>query len=219
MTPKDDLVEGLAIAYRDHDPEAINRSLSAALSRMLGTGLTSIWHPLGFFRIEVGTDADGNRYVVHGWPEGQRSTQDPAWTIHRHVWPLDSYILGGVMRDEQYDITLAEGKGPSGVLYLARSAPDGQSVLDKTDEKLRLIQVGDLEYEPGQFYHVGLNAFHQSDVDLRRRCLTLVRIGHRERARSQVLGELNGPIQLRYKHKLADQDLVLDQLRRTGLSL
>ncbi|WP_433795083.1 hypothetical protein [Actinoplanes sp. CA-252034] len=173
---------------------------------------------MGFFRVDLFADDEGRRFVVHCWPREFRSTQDPAWTVHCHAWPVESMILTGRLRDTQFVHEAADERIPPGVLYLAGSAPDGMSELKRTGEAVRLAGSVDAYREEREFYEIGLDAFHESVVGARGHCMTLARIGRRKVQPARVVGEPGAPALLRYHHEAVARQLLRDEFRAAGLT-
>ncbi|MEV0134104.1 hypothetical protein AB0H83_37275 [Dactylosporangium sp. NPDC050688] len=217
VRPDDAVVGELASAYDRRDPD---RSIAAA-AELIGAcrvdDLDAWWHPLGFFRFDLALDSNGCRYTMHCWPPGIRATQNPAWTIHRHVWELESLIVEGGLRDTQFVSNDAADDRCTGVVYLAGSAPGRVSLLERTERRIGLAPDVDDFRRAGQFYNVSLSSFHESLVHPDGACLTLVRIGPRLRSRSEVVGEEHAPAALRYLHEPVDKGLLLDGLAMAGL--
>lgn len=201
------LVGGLAPAYNDRDFDAVRDAVRQLCARLVGSGVGARWHPLGFFRIELGRDDAGRRCIVHCWPEGARSTQDPAWLIHHHAWNLESCILAGQLTELEYEPAAQEAT-EHGVLYLASGMSGHISRLERTGQDTNLALRGRHTMAAGHFYRVDIGHFHQSLVPIRDHCLTLARTGPRLLPNSQVLGDRDGPHELIYRHDEVDPALV-----------
>lgn len=217
LAADDERIVRLSCAYQAHHPPAVLEALCEIMLSPAALDLRAWWHPLGFFRMDLTSRGAADRYVVHCWPEGMRRTQIPAWTVHRHAWSLESFIVGGALHDSQFDKVDAGRRRKSRGLYLVGSALDGSSLLERTGEDIDLNQSVSARHSAGQFYRVGLDAFHESVVEPSRSCVTLARIGPRQRDRSQVVGDVNGPSRLTYLGAPVDRQLLVDQLRLVGL--
>lgn len=207
-----ELVEELASAFRANDRQRA-RSAAGAVARRLLTARAvpeSIWHPLGFYRMEFGADAGGDRFAFHVWPSGPRSTQQPEWMVHRHVWPLKSFVTVGRLFDDQFDESAAL-TDELGVRYLAIVVP-GRSTLVRTDEEFAVAAVSSESVED-RFYEIELDRFHRTDVARDELCITTVRIGPRCKPNSDVLGDLDGPPEVVYERRPVDLELRTGALR------
>jgi hypothetical protein len=193
-----ELIAQLAVNYNDRHPQRSLNSVRRIVESRITAAIAPFWHPLGFFRIELGSDDAGLRYFLHFWPDKLRSTQDPAWMVHRHVWDLESLVLLGGLEDFEYerieDAAQAEICGP---LYEAHVRP-GLSVLERTSDTLSLEHRSADEIAPGRFYRIDIGRFHKTLVPDDSFCCTLVRIGPRLRSLSQVLGDWTGDASVQY---------------------
>jgi hypothetical protein len=61
-------------------------------------------HPLGFFRMRIGTVRGGPTYL-HVWLPERSETQAPHLTIHAHSVTIASYIVMGEIEDYRYTWT------------------------------------------------------------------------------------------------------------------
>lgn len=131
--------QSLALAFSDRSYDRVLTELQEFLGKFsarLGSGFT---HPLGFFRIELGSDPVGFRYFLHWWPQGVRCTQEPAWQVHRHVWDLESVVLDGRLLDRQAQ-RLEHREDATAVIYDAH-VDAGSSTLVKTPDPLHLATI------------------------------------------------------------------------------
>lgn len=169
------------------------------------------WHPLGFFRKELGEDCEGSRLLLHCWPEGSRRTQEPTLLVHCHVWPLRSMILSGALTDDQWRCT---GSGVlSGALYEA-SNEGPVSVLTRTGRTVSLAHRRTSKVEMGGRYAVAAGVFHRTTVDVGSHCISVARIGRRVRERSEVVGPLDGDARFEYAQTGVDPGVVRSELSR-----
>jgi len=213
----DSEVQSIAAAFNSQDGLRLTATAQEMAKRMLREDEAipeSYWHPLGFFRLEFGADGSGWRYAVHCWPAGYRSTQEPSWLIHRHVWPLESFVAVGGLVDRQY-LAVDGPADVAGTKYEVEVTP-GQSALIRTIEDLNVARLRDATHER-RFYGVDSMLYHESDVPLGDECITIVRIGPRVKSASDVLGDLHGPERLLYERRpvdLAARKAVLQSLAR-----
>ncbi|MBL8775333.1 MAG: hypothetical protein JNK12_05360 [Acidimicrobiales bacterium] len=207
-----ELVEELGSAFRTDDPGRCRELAAAVAQQLLETRAVpeSIWHPLGFYRMEFGADSAGDRYAFHVWPAGMRSTQEPEWLVHRHVWPLKSFVTLGRLRDDQFDEPAVQAD-EVGARYLAVVVP-GKSTLVRTGEELALSGLESALFEDA-FYEIDLNRFHRTTVLLDELCITTVRIGPRSKPNSDVLGDVDGPAEVAYERRPVDLDSRIHALR------
>jgi hypothetical protein len=200
----------LSIAYSDRDARKVLHELRAILNGVSADAVaawsSSYWHPLGFFRLDIGSDDAGLRYGIDVWPTGFRSTQQPAWLTHRHVWDLESLVLAGALTNFEQDRILRSPKA-SNVVYDAIVQP-GKSILRRTQQELELREVSEEEIRSGRFYRVDIGRFHATDVPLNSYAATLVRRGPKLRPYSQVAGPHRGPEELTYERIRVTTDTV-----------
>lgn len=194
-----EVADRLSQAFDDNDQVAI-KNITVEIARRLssdGGSLSATWHPLGFLRLEFAADSAGQRYVFHHWPIDFRSTQEPAWMVHQHVWPFASRVLSGALIDSQFE-AVDRPSTENGVRYLTVVQPT-QSQLRTTHEPLHLRETKASRKCAGDAYDVQITRFHLTDVPLGEECLTLGRIGARMREFSQVLGPPDGPDEIFYE--------------------
>ncbi len=197
-------VESIASSFDSQDGPRLLATAREMAKRMLREDEAipdSYWHPLGFFRLEFGAEGNGWRYALHGWPAGYRSTQEPSWLIHRHVWPLESFVAVGGLVDRQY-LAVNGPADLAGTKYEVEVTP-GQSALIRTSEDLKVARLRDTTHER-RFYSVDSMLYHESDVPLGDECITIVRIGPKVKSNSDVLGDRQGPDRLLYERRPVD---------------
>ena len=61
----------LVTEYNDRRTSRIFDSIRRIVQDRIDGSTAAFWHPLGFFRLELGTDNDGLRYFLHFWPDGE----------------------------------------------------------------------------------------------------------------------------------------------------
>lgn len=164
------------------------------------------WHPLGFFRGELGLDGAGSRYVLHCWPRGVRRTQEPRWTTHCHAWPLDSVVIGGSLLDEQFDRLAYDGSS-GGRLYMTSNQGD-VSYLLRQDACVGLASRSANRWRAGDGYDIPARTFHHTTVARDGFCMTVARIGNRVAKVSEVIGAVDGPDRLSYVQVPVDRRLL-----------
>jgi hypothetical protein len=208
-----DLIFGdeLSSVYNHSSHSSLVTAVGAHLNAMISADKVSAsWHPLGFFRVEVARDSLGRRYVVHCWPAEERRTQNPAWLIHRHAWPLESVVLHGRLRDLEFEDAVPEVSDVAGALYVAFSGGPDLSVLSKhSDDTIDLAGASERTWYGGESYSVPLYRFHLTTVQKGESCVTLARIGEKKVQQAQVVGDVRGPRELTYRHERVAPDLLL----------
>jgi hypothetical protein len=208
------LMRFLASAYDQCDVASIRSAIPRLLLEPRKNSRNAAWHPLGFFRIELGTDDASRRYMIHCWPRGDlRRTQSPAWLLHCHIWHLESVVLLGSLCDTQYVAAAPSETARSGPLYRAQKLRE-MSLLSRTDEKIDLAAEVEIQVSTGTFYEVGIERFHETHVPLSEMCVTLVRVGDELRAAAKVLGDADGPQTLRYQMATVERELITNHIRR-----
>jgi hypothetical protein len=118
-------------------------------------------HPLGFIHAALCERKDGSRLRLHLWPAEPFEPQSPAWVVHRHAWPLRSFVIQGQIRDRRFRI-LPTPQG-SQQLYEAAYRED-QSVLVPTADFVDCEPGQDSVEDEGSVYIVPSKAFHASEA-------------------------------------------------------
>ncbi len=208
-------IEFLADAYDSRDGPAVRAAVRRLLRDASNRLADAVWHPLGFFRVDVGSDGEERHYMLHCWPLGLlRRTQSPAWLLHCHVWDLESVVLVGSLQDSQHDRAHDPDAGVLvGRLYLARGFRP-VSLLERTDETAHLSHAAWQEMDSGDFYRVPVGRFHQTLVAPTDFCLTLARVGPKVHDAAKVAGDTDGPKRLYYRLETVDQSVASDYVRR-----
>lgn len=96
--------------------------------------LPLVCHPLGFLLIRLGNLDSSSSLRLHIWLPNQRTTQNPEWLIHNHVFTLDSHILIGQITNNVFYTDFHSQKS-TGCLYSVEYE-SGQSVLRRTSQRL-----------------------------------------------------------------------------------
>jgi hypothetical protein len=118
-------------------------------------------HPLGFLHSTLADRADV-ALRLHIWKPGMRLVQEPAWSIHTHIFDLQSLVLIGSLKNIIYSWT-ADNVSPQFRMY-ETSYRNGASVITATRKlgKLQLESTSDVS--TGLQYFVARGQFHQTDV-------------------------------------------------------
>ncbi|WBB59022.1 hypothetical protein O7599_25930 [Streptomyces sp. WMMC500] len=215
MSGDESVAPVLAAAYDAHDAAGVVAALGELAGRLDLARLPALWHPLGFFRLEVARDHAGRGYFLHCWPRGERRPHEPALAVHRHAYALESLVIDGELRNRRFDSATTAPSSLRGPLYRAERA-GRQSALKRTENVAELDELEDLSLGPGCFYGVSPEEFHESRVDVSRFCVTLARMSRRVRPNPHVLGDFASPPVLLYRHTPVAQSLLIqlaDHLR------
>jgi hypothetical protein len=183
----------LQSAFAAGSPDRITEALSALLgsSDVIGGEFDTYWHPLGFFRIELGRHqvSERGRFALHFWPAGQRSTQQPEFAVHRHVHHITSCVLHGKLVDTNYRAVDTDSADVSGPLYKIATG-HGYSDMTRLPETISLSRRAVEAQTPGTCYVPAPGeSFHSTDVGIGTAAITVVHIGHQTRPYPDVIGE------------------------------
>lgn len=183
----------LQSAFDADSPERISEAMSIILrdGDIVGPDLDTYWHPLGFFRIELGRheDSEQGRFALHFWPDGRRSTQQPEFRVHRHVHHITSCVLHGRLFDTNYRVIPTGDPDVFGPLYKIETGP-GFSTMTRLPETIGLEHSATEAQVPGSLYVPAPGeSFHSTDVGIGTAAITAVHIGHRTRPFPDVVGE------------------------------
>lgn len=121
-------------------------------------------HPLGFIHAPLADRRNGSRLRLHLWPEEPFEPQSPAWFVHRHAWPLRSFVVRGRIRDRRYRVI--EAADGSSWLYNTVYKP-GRSVLTPSSITVCCSPLNSSIEEQGSVYLVPPDAFHASEALIR----------------------------------------------------
>ncbi|WP_407565223.1 hypothetical protein [Streptomyces sp. 184] len=199
MSGDESVISALATAYDDRDAGKVFCALGALAEPADLARRPALWHPLGFFRLELARDHLRRRYVLHCWPRGERRTREPAWAVHRHAFALESLVVEGEIRDRRFGGAAAGRAALRGPLYRAEGV-GRQSALKRTEDIAELDEAEDRSFGTGSFYAVPPARFHESRVETSGFCVTLARMSPKHRPDGHVLGGFASPPVLVYRH-------------------
>lgn len=151
-------------------------------------------HPYGFFILHCGHHL-GADLRIHVWLNENRKRQVPDWPPHTHPGQLISVVLHGCVRNRIWNVTA--DAGGSHCIYEVQYFGD-ESVLVKTTDFVFVSRGEETQVHTGVAYEIDKNVFHDSDVDPRETAVTLVWMGKDIGGRSTVVGERDGPAEVRF---------------------
>lgn len=140
-----------------HDVVAAGRSLVSILAKEPEL-VTIAAHPVGFGHAKI-LEEDDLTIRLHLWPIPAIEPQDPPWLVHRHAWPLTSYVICGAITNELYSVT-RNVDGPRRLYSVGYE--DNTSIMRATSERVDCIQSEAFGVGPGERYDVGSSAFHST---------------------------------------------------------
>jgi hypothetical protein len=153
-------------------------------------------HPLGFVHVVLCERDDGSRLRLHLWPQEPFEAQSPFWAVHRHGWPLTSFVVSGRVRDERY----ALAADPSGDRRVYVTGYEGdRSVLRVTNRVVRCQSAASSCWPAGAVYRLAADDFHSSSAEVP--SVTVVESGAPTRDSPLVLGDLDGPERVVYERR------------------
>ncbi|MEO3851374.1 hypothetical protein ABGB09_27745 [Streptomyces sp. B8F3] len=212
MSGDESVIPALAAAYDDQDGDKTVAALGELAERLDPTRLPALWHPLGFFRLDLAVDAWRRRYMLHCWPRGDRRTAQPAFPVHRHAYALESLVVDGELRNRLFGAAPGGLRGP---LYRAERA-GRQVALKRTEHMAELDVTEERSLGPGSFYAVSAADFHESRVEGPGFCVTLARAAPKVRAGPHAVGQSTSPPALLYRRTQVAPNLLthlMDHIR------
>lgn len=212
MSGDQSVMPALAAAFDDQDAGKAVAALGELLESPAPGRLAALWHPLGFFRLELAGDESRRRYALHCWPRGERHPAARTLTVHRHAYALESLVIDGELRNRRFGAAPGGVRGP-----LYRAEGGGRlSVLKRTEEVAELEVVDDRLLGPGRFYAVSAADFHESRVAGAGFCVTLRRTSPKVRPGAHALGEFTSPPVLLYRRTPVADTLVTHLMDHIG---
>ena len=171
---------------------------------------TATAHPLGFVHALVTEAPDKTRVRLHLWPTIPYRQQEPAWLVHRHSWPLTSFVVAGDINDRRFEVTPAANGDRR--LYETTYVGD-ESVLTASPSLAVCSPAGSRRWRAGEHYVVPQDAFHASVAT--GPAVTIAVSGTPLGTPAVVVGTVNGPAEVRY----ARIELVPSELRRLATDI
>lgn len=115
------------------------------------------FHPLGFIACTL--IAEGPlKLRLHYWPVHGGVQQSPECQIHDHLFEFQSWVLSGAVENIEYE---ASATGNEYSVYETEYR-DGQSILIKTRQLLRLVERGRSVFKEGESYSVAAGTLHET---------------------------------------------------------
>lgn len=151
-------------------------------------------HPYGFLILHCGHYL-GADLRIHVWLSEKRKRQVPDWPPHTHPGQLISLVVRGCVRNRIWNVT-ADASG-SHCVYEVRYVKD-ESVLLKTNDFVFVSSGEETTIHAGAAYEIHKGVFHDSDADPKETAVTLVWMQKDVGGRSTVIGERNGPGEVRF---------------------
>lgn len=150
--------------------------------------ITARLQPLGFVHAELLKSNEGT-FRLHLWPQPPVRPQSPAWHVHRHPWPLRSYVIRGAVRNSEYQVQPVARS--SRRLYDV-GYEGGISRLTATHQAVGCTCVKEETYDAGTTYEVPVDTFHATSGCASQPAATLAVVGPSESRRPLVVGEFAG---------------------------
>lgn len=157
-------------------------------------------HPIGFLHAKL---ADSGRQTVrlHLWPSPPIAPQDPPWLVHRHAWPLTSYVLHGSVINELYDVD-QEADGAR-CLY-AVEYEDQISVMRSIGLLATCERKSRQAYSAGEKYQVNRSEFHSTTAASHEPTATIAVTGTPSDDPPLVVGEAKASPEYRFQRRTID---------------
>ena len=144
-----DLVNGLKLGRISlHDVLAFQREKD----------LSFRLHPLGFIACTLLSEGS-LKARLHIWPSDGEHQQSPYCQIHDHLFEFQSWVLSGSIKNIEYQ------KDPDGFEFsiYETSYRGDWSVLNKTQERIRLSRSQAHRYDKGSKYSVNAGVLHETE--------------------------------------------------------
>ena len=159
-------------------------------------------HPYGFYIWRLPWDNSCWQLRIHMWLPEERLRQEPDWPVHSHSGRLHSFVLEGVVSNE--DFYFHQQQDGAGAIY--QVSYEGQiSVLKKTELRGSVRSASKYSITAGGRYFVERDQFHASDVDAGSTSVTLVLMEKGRVTYSHVFGDAAGPSRLEFDRRTATQ--------------
>lgn len=115
------------------------------------------FHPLGFIACTLLTEGP-LKLRLHYWPVYGGVQQSPDCQIHDHIFDFQSWVLCGAVENIEYKPS-ATGNGHS---VYETEYRDGQSILTKTGQLIRLVERGRAVFKEGESYSLAAGTLHET---------------------------------------------------------
>jgi hypothetical protein len=152
-------------------------------------------HPYGFFVMRCGSHS-GADLRIHAWLDVQRMRQEPDWPPHTHPGPILSFVIAGCVRNRVWNV-VRDRLGTHTVYQVSYSGEE--SVLKRTKRLVRVQPASETQICAGECYEVPAKVFHDSDVAPGERAVTVVWMRRFPGTESSVIGDRNGPREIRFR--------------------
>jgi hypothetical protein len=160
--------------------------------------VTVMAHPVGFAHVAL-TSAGNMTIRLHLWPLRELQPQKPRWLIHRHAWPLTSYVFRGSVRNHLYDVSRStDGRHR---LYSV-GYEQGDSIMKPTDIRVSCDLASDEEISAGNRYDVSSAAFHSTVLGEGLPAATIAVTGPPSAEPPFVVGSYDQPREYRFERRL-----------------
>jgi hypothetical protein len=114
-------------------------------------------HPLGFIACTLLTEG-ALKLRLHYWPVHGGVQQSPDCQIHDHLFEFQSWVLSGAVENIEYKLS-ATGNEYS---VYETEYRDGQSILTKTGQLVRLVERDRGVFKEGESYSVAAGTLHET---------------------------------------------------------
>jgi hypothetical protein len=160
-------------------------------------------HPVGFAHAKL-AEFDGLTVRLHIWPDPPIDPQNPPWSVHRHAWPLTSYVIRGSVRNQLFSVL--ERKGGDHLLYEV-GYDGGESVMRATSIRARCLPSTVEQVDEGERYTVPRDAFHCTIGGAAEPTVTIAVTGEPSGMPPLVVGTPTRQSEYRFKRRALSPDL------------
>lgn len=115
------------------------------------------FHPLGFIACTLLTEGP-LKLRLHYWPVHGGVQQSPDCQIHDHIFDFQSWVLCGAVENIEYKPS-ATGNAHS---VYETEYRDGQSILTKTGQLIRLVERDRAVFKEGESYSLAAGTLHET---------------------------------------------------------
>ncbi len=175
------------------DVVGISRSLLHLLAEEPSL-LTVTVHPVGFGHAKLVED-ENLTIRLHLWPIPAIPPQDPPWLVHRHAWPLTSYVIYGGVTNELYVVN-AEEEGPYRLYSVGYEGTT--SVMHATPQRISCTLDSECQVDASGKYHIAASSFHSTTANSTKPTATIAVTGRMTGDPPTVVGSADGRAEYRF---------------------
>lgn len=171
-----------------------------------------LWHPLGFIHMRLADDGE-TALRLHIWSRVHAAPMQPLWSVHNHVFSLESLVIHGSIRDTRFEVAPAEAGDKQ--LYEVVYRENG-SLRRRTGKRVHCVRNQESIHRVGDQYAIAAQMFHSSSLAEGDLAMTIVKTTGTGDGRPMVVGDLHGEDEYVFVQREVDADVLRNVIR--GLS-